>query len=64
MGIIIGMVIVIVFIMYKQTPVKQPLIVKLVKTCPPHDWTYNQQDTLQCTVCNLIPGQDKSNGRE
>jgi hypothetical protein len=22
----------------------------------PHDWTYNKDDKLQCTVCNYVAG--------
>lgn len=37
---------------------------KKEKACPPHDWSYNHEDRLQCTRCNLKAGDISTNGGE
>ena len=29
---------------------------KKAKQCPPHRWSYNYEDRLQCTECNMKAG--------
>ncbi len=32
--------------------------------CPPHKWTYNHKDQMQCTVCNALAGHFKTENGE